>query len=204
MYIFRKEIYAPAWQWESSCIEQPRVWADLNEFRFILDIQNEVRVISGKEKRAGSLLSFPVCSLSCQAHCRLRKLWCCPPSRRGKREPALAQLCLGSESSLTLQGPPVSDWVNLATSLFFKNKSNQCSCLLTFASPTSKPCKHQPFIKTLSNFFCFYPTNLVDSALPVVEFTLLGPLGNLCWHFHHRLWSEGYKLVGNSSLGQYL
>lgn len=88
MYVFRKESDAPAWLWESSYFEQSSVLANLNEFRVILDIHNELRVILGEEKRAGSLLSFLVLCISCPAHCRLRELWRCPPPLRSKQEPA--------------------------------------------------------------------------------------------------------------------
>lgn len=184
MYIFRKEIDAPAWLWESNCIEQSGVWADLNEFRFILDIPNEVRVISGEEKRAKSLLSFHVYSISCLAHCRFRNrgvvlcLW-----EASMNLPSF-QLCLSSLSSQSPQG------------LIFLIEEAQTTSVLPFwllhlQSPN-------PISTSLLLFFqCAW------QHPPFEGFSLLKYLGNLCCHFYHRLWSKGYKLVDNSFLNQY-
>ena len=136
LYRFRKEIDAPTWQWESNCVEQPSVWADLNEFRFILDIHNEVRVISGEEKRAGSYL-FLFSSLP--AHCRLRKLG--PVLPLG--EASMSLPCL---SAVWTPCPPQPCrescfWLQLCFSL--KTKTTSVPALPTLASLVSQPYKYQ-------------------------------------------------------------
>ena len=136
LYIFRKEIDAPTWQWESNCIEQPSVWADLNEFRFILDIHNEVRVISGEEKRAGSYL-FLFSSLP--AHCRLRKRGPVLPLS----EASMSLPCLSTVWTPCPLEPcrESCSWLHLCFSL--KTKTTSVPALLTSASLVSQPYKYQ-------------------------------------------------------------
>lgn len=189
MYIFKKESDAPARLWESNCIEQSSVWADLNEFRFILDIHNEVRVISWEETRADSPLSFLCASTFSPGALQIQKTGGVLHLCKASRGLPPSQLCLGSLSFQAPQGLMFPVEQTLQHSLSLKTKTASAPALLTSAPLISKPHKHQSLIKILSNVSCFYLVWL--TAPSRFDFSLLEPLGNLCWHFHHRLWSGG-------------
>lgn len=174
MYIFKKEIDAPAWLWDTNCIEQSSVWADSNEFRFILDMRNEVRVISGEEKRAGCLLSFHVYSDSCLARCRFGKLWPCHLSWEADRDLPPCQLCLGTLSSQSPHGLlyPIEPTLSL--------KSKQLHSCPEWYSSRLQPLNPQ---QSLAFFQCDgqCPVIAVFSLLELLQHRLWSMAVNTCW-----------------------
>lgn len=145
-----------------------------------------MRLGLSREKKKGQALPYLlVCILflSKPAHCRFRKLAVSSIVER-QAEPAPAAAPPGLPVSPVSTRPHFSHGTNLATCPFFKNENKTASApaLLTFACLISKPRKHQSLIKILSNSFCVYLVWLTAPSLLQTS-----PLGNLCWHFHHRL-----------------
>lgn len=166
--------------WESNCIEQSSVWADLNEFRFILDIHNEVRVILGEKDRLAPIFSCVFYFLP--SPLQITKTGVVPRLWEPSMSLPLSQLCLASFSPQPQWGVSFLIEQSLQYPLSLKTKHQLGllpHCLFHFQSPDPvRP--HQSLIKTLPKAACF-PLRASDGALPVVDDSLLERLWNLAF-----------------------